>query len=94
MASNFYDEHLPDYCDLDNTTDSCPGFRFSICENDGGIGIDMGPITDDIDGKTFYRAFLTVAETEELVTSFQNAIDRARNKDTLGNTHRKRVQTV
>ena len=54
MASKFYDKHLPDYCDLDNKTRNCPGFRLGVCENDGGIKIDMGPITDDVDGKTFY----------------------------------------
>ena len=28
MASIFYDEHLPDYTDLDNVTGIRPGFRF------------------------------------------------------------------
>ena len=66
MASNFYDKHLPDYEDLDNTTKNHPGYQFGVRENDGGIGIYMGPVNDDFDGDTFYRAFLNVAEAEEL----------------------------
>lgn len=92
MASNFYDKHLPDYCDLDNKTRNCPGFRLGVCENDGGIKIDMGPITDDVDGKTFYRAFLNVQEAEEIVLAFQQAIDRAHSKSKKGNAHPTRVK--
>lgn len=77
MASNFYDKHLPDYTDLDNETGSAPGYCFGIRENDGGIGIYMGPINDDPDGDTFYSAFLNVSEAEELLTCLQRAIDRA-----------------
>lgn len=80
MATNFYDRHLPDYGDLDNDTTNCPGFRFGVRENDGGIGIYMGPVNDDFDGDTFWRAFLNVEEATELVNALQLAIERSRPK--------------
>lgn len=91
MASNFYDKNLPDYGDLDNGTGTCPGFRFGVRENDGGIGIDMGPVKDNVDGDTFYRGFLNVEEAEELVAAFQRAIERARPKLQRGLPHKRRV---
>jgi hypothetical protein len=94
MASNFYDKHLPDYGDLDNTTGKCPGFRFGVRENDGGVGIDMGPINDDYDGDTFYRAFLNVQEAEEFVSSFQQAIERARQKTEGKLSHPRRIKDI
>jgi hypothetical protein len=92
MASNFYDKHLPDYGDLDNDTGECPGFRFGIRENDGGIGIDMGPVNDNIDGDTFYRAFLNVEEAEEFVSALKRAIERARPKIKGTLSHPRRVK--
>jgi ArsR family metal-binding transcriptional regulator len=92
MASNFYDKHLPDYVDLDNVTKTAPGYRFGIRENDGGIGVYMGPISDNPDGKTFYSAFLNVNEAKELLSSLQEAIDRAEPKNTRRILHRNRVK--
>jgi len=94
MASNFYDYHLPDYCDLDNKTGQCPGFRFGIRENDGGIGIDMGPVKDDVDSDTFYRAFFNVQEAEELVTALREAIQRARQKTRGNHSHPGRIKEI
>ena len=94
MASNFYDKHLPDYEDLDNTTKNHPGYQFGVRENDGGIGIYMGPVNDDFDGDTFYRAFLNVAEAEEFVASFQRAIERARPKTEGRRSHPRRIKDV
>ena len=90
MASNFYDKNLPDYGDLDNDTKNHPGFTFGVRENDGGIGIYMGPVTDNPDGDSFYGAFLNPEEAEELVAAFRQAIQRARSKKG-GLSHPRRV---
>lgn len=92
MASNFYDKHLPDYGDLDNVTETAPGFRFGIRENDGAIGIYMGPITDDLDGDSYYRAFLNLNEARELLWCLQEAIDRAATKNAARLAHKNRVK--
>ncbi len=92
MASNFYDKDLPDYGDLDNQTGHCPGYKLGVRENDGGIGIYMGPVNDDPDGDSFYSAFLNMDEAEELVAAFQEAIDRARPKNKNGLAHPRRVK--
>jgi hypothetical protein len=89
MASNFYDKHLPDYGDLDNQTGNCPGFAFGVRENDGGIGLYVGPIADGFDGDTFYRAFLNPDEADELAYALKQAIERARSK---GGSHPLRVK--
>lgn len=91
MASNFYDKNLPDYTDLHNDSGKCLGFRFGVRENDGGIGLDMGPATDNVDGEGFYRGFLNVVEAEELVFAIQQAIARARLKGHRGLPHPSRV---
>jgi hypothetical protein len=51
-----------------------------VRENDGGIGLDMGPICKDVDGADYYRAFLNVYEASDLVRSLQAAIKRAQSK--------------
>jgi len=94
MASYFYDKHLPNYGDLNNTTGKCPGFRFGVRENDGGVGIYMGPINDNFDGDTFYRAFLNVQEAEEFVSSFQQAIKCARPKTEGKTSHPRRIKEI
>jgi hypothetical protein len=94
MATSFYDKHLPDYGALDDKTGQWRGFRFGVRENDGGIGIDMGPIGDNVDDPTYYRAFLNVAEAEELVAAFQEAIERARSKTRGQPTHPRRAKDV
>ncbi len=91
MASNFYDKRIPDYGDLDNKTKTCPGFRFGVRENDGGIGIYMGPANDDVDDDTYYKGFLNLREAEELVEAFEEAIERARPKNKGKLAHRSRV---
>ena len=91
MASNFYDKHLPDYGDLDNATQNHPGFTFGIRENDAGVGIYMGPVADDFDGNSYYRAFLNPEEAEELVAALQEAIRRARSQQ-RGPGHPRRVR--
>jgi len=90
MASNIYDKNLPDYGDLDNETGERPGFTFGVRENDGGIGIYMGPVGDNFDGDTFYSAFLNPDEADELVAAFKEAIERARLKQGL--PHRRRIK--
>ena len=42
MASNFHDEDLPDYTDLDNQTGKAPGFTFGVRENDGASSSTWG----------------------------------------------------
>ena len=91
MASIFYDKHLPDYGDLDNKTGTRPGFRFGIRENDGGIGIFMGPINDDPDSDRYYNGFLNVNEAEDLMNCLQDAINRATPKNRNRLLHRNRV---
>ncbi|MGD1046913.1 MAG: hypothetical protein ABR936_16535 [Bacteroidota bacterium] len=92
MASLFYSKHLPDYGDLDNSTGTCPGYLFLIRENDGGIGISMGPINEDPDGDTHYGAFLNLEEAKELVRGFQEAIRRAEPKNIGKIIHENRVK--
>jgi len=91
MASNFYDRILPDYGDLDNETGRCPGFTLGVRENDGGIGLYMGPSKEDPDHGSYYNAFLNPAEAEELVSALQQAISRARTKKG-GLAHPRRVR--
>ena len=91
MASLFYNKRFPDYGDLDNDTKGRPGYSFVILENDGGIGVHMGPVKDDYDGETFYRGFLNVSEAEELRDSLDEAISRAKGKTGPGRPHPNRV---
>lgn len=94
MASLFYSKHLPDYGDLDNKTGQCHGYLFLIRENDGGIGISMGPINDDPDGETHYAAFLNIDEAQEMLDSLQGAINSAAPKNAKGLLHKNRAIDV
>lgn len=94
MASNYYDKHLPDYGDLDNRTGNCPGFRLGVRENDGGIGIDMGPVADSVDADSYHRAFLNVPEAQELAAALQKAINCARSKSPGSVAHPSRARDI
>jgi hypothetical protein len=82
MASNFYQESLPDYRDLENSTGNRPGYELYVCENDGGVGIALYPADEDFNTSEKVQAvFLTVDKAEDLAKSLNEAIERARSKN-------------
>ena len=92
MASIIYDKIVPDYRDLDNRTGNNPGFNFAVRENDGGVGLHIVPVNDQLDGDTSYNGFLNPDEAEELVFALQQAITRARSKSGRGVPHPNRAR--
>ncbi|MCP4486456.1 MAG: hypothetical protein GY820_03920 [Gammaproteobacteria bacterium] len=81
MGSKMYGKLLPDYGDLDNETNTAPGYRVYIIENDGGISLQMIHANDDPVTSPGYSVFLNVTEAKELINGLEEAIERAEPKN-------------
>ncbi len=82
MASNKYQEDLPDYRDLENQSGRRPGYTLMILENDGGVGIHMWPVNEDYD-KTdgLHAVYLSAEQAEKLLQGLTAATEQARYKE-------------
>lgn len=97
MAANYlYEKHVPSYVDLDNISGKAPGFRVTVCENDGGVGLILEPYLDNpsptINLDKYYGVFFNIKEAQELVSSLQAAIEGALGSAGGEDLHPDRVQ--
>ena len=75
MAHFMYEETHPDMKDLDNRTGECPGFVFSVSQNDGYVIFATTPAVDDPDPMSVYGVVVEPKEAEAIMKAVQDAID-------------------
>ena len=78
MASDFYSNVLPDFESLERESGQRPGFKVTVVEQDGVVGLLMQPQAGD-DGTGVGRAqvFMTPEQGHVLLQGLLEAIDRA-----------------
>jgi len=80
MGSKYFGKRLPDLGDLENQSNTAPGYCLYVGEEDGGVSVQLVDADANQSSTLGSGVFLNVNEAEELLQGLTKAVERARSK--------------